>query len=515
MHRFLFVLFAGALAAPSLAQAPAFFTFPANTFPTDVATDCGVVVVGTVGAQAFRWTPEDGLVPIGATPAVPNASSVVRCSDDGSVISCDAPGLDGKTRASLWTGGTGWSPLPDLGGQSDSGVSSTWGINSDGSMVVGLGWVLPSGGHGFSWTAATGTVDLGSTVPNRSSRANAVSGDGTLIVGWQDQPTGPRFGARWENGVQHLFTYVDAGQVSYPLGEAQVADFDGSIVAGNTVFGGDNSAWMWERTSGQTSLLANLPGLPSNYRAVPAGITDDGSVIVGSTGGPLFARRAIVWTNGQTQDLLPYLAALGVPGLGGYTSLGSAIGISRDGRVIVGYGASGGPAGGWIAILPETTPSTQGLVTCAGDGTSAACPCGNPGAAGRGCGNSAHAGGARLGSTGVASVTADTLQLLGSNMPAGNAIYLQSTAQAAAPLFDGVRCVSGTVVRLATVSNDLAGSSCYPRVGSSDLPISVRGAVPGAGGTLHYQVYYRDAVDGFCTSETANFSNAYTLTWAP
>jgi hypothetical protein len=78
-------------------------------------------------------------------------------------------------------------------------------------------------------------------------------------------------------------------------------------------------------------------------------------------------------------------------------------------------------------------------------------------------------------------------------------------------LFDGLRCVSGSVIRLG-VKSSVGGSASYPQAG--DLSISVKGLVPPAGGTRHYQAHYRDSAT-FCTSATSNFTNGVTAVWAP
>ena len=51
--------------------------------------------------------------------------------------------------------------------------------------------------HAFRWEESTGMVDLGSTNAGESSRANNVSGDGRVVVGWQEHATGFRQGAKW------------------------------------------------------------------------------------------------------------------------------------------------------------------------------------------------------------------------------------------------------------------------------------------------------------------------------
>jgi hypothetical protein len=75
---------------------------------------------------------------------------------------------------------------------------------------------------------------------------------------------------------------------------------------------------------------------------------------------------------------------------------------------------------------------------------------------------------------------------------------------------DGLRCAAGTITRLAT-KPVLSGSATYPA--GSDPSVSVRGLLPPAGGTRHYQVWYRNAA-AFCTLSTFNLTNGLTVTWS-
>ncbi|MBK7876822.1 MAG: VCBS repeat-containing protein [Planctomycetes bacterium] len=159
------------------------------------------------------------------------------------------------------------------------------------------------------------------------------------------------------------------------------------------------------------------------------------------------------------------------------------------------------------------------LPYCFGDGTGSACPCANFGAAGRGCANSVNAAGAVLTVTGVPQIFGDTIVLHGAGMPnsvSPSAIYLQGTLRdnggLGTPLNDGLRCVTGSLVRLGTKPNS-GGASQYPDVGNPS--VSVRGAVPSGGGTYHYQVFYRNAAAAFCPPGTANWTNAISIVWRP
>jgi hypothetical protein len=152
---------------------------------------------------------------------------------------------------------------------------------------------------------------------------------------------------------------------------------------------------------------------------------------------------------------------------------------------------------------------------CFGDGSGTACPCGNtslPIQQG-GCLNSLGLAG-RVIDAGASSLSADTFALQGTNMPASSALYFQGTSQqnggAGGTFGDGLRCASGTTIRLSTKSN-VGGASQYPALG--DVPVSVRGLV-GSPGTRTYQIWYRNAA-AFCTSATYNLTNGLLVTWIP
>ncbi len=150
---------------------------------------------------------------------------------------------------------------------------------------------------------------------------------------------------------------------------------------------------------------------------------------------------------------------------------------------------------------------------CFGDGSGVACPCGNSGSAGNGCASSVNANGGNLMGTGTASVSNDSLLLIGSGMPNSSALYFQGTTQSgggAGTVFgDGKRCASGTVIRLGTKTNSV-GQSTYPEI--LDQPISIRGGITFGPQTRTYQVWYRNAAS-FCTADTFNLTNGVSVVW--
>ncbi len=158
----------------------------------------------------------------------------------------------------------------------------------------------------------------------------------------------------------------------------------------------------------------------------------------------------------------------------------------------------------------------RGAGWCAGDGVdpyvNSACPCGNFGAPGHGCGNSAQAGGARLVAA-SGSVPADDVVLTCLDMPAATtALFVKGSAPitGAAVFGDGLRCVTGSLLRLGT-KTAIGGSASFP--GPADPSLAMRSATPpGSGIGAWYQVYYRN-VASYCTTATFNLSNGWRIRW--
>lgn len=158
---------------------------------------------------------------------------------------------------------------------------------------------------------------------------------------------------------------------------------------------------------------------------------------------------------------------------------------------------------------------TFGYIACDGSGVFAPCPCGNQGIAGSGCAHSASTNGAALLEFGLPEVGSDSFQILATNVPATTSVlfFQGTTLTESTPLAlgDGLICVSGSIIRLATKSAS-GGSAVYPA--SGDVPLHTRGAIPAGGATRYYQAWYRNAAS-FCTASTFNFTSALQVRWAP
>jgi probable HAF family extracellular repeat protein len=262
-------------------------------------------------------------------------------SADGSVIACrDNSVTVTYEQAATWTASGGMVGLGDLpGGPSTSGSTAN-AISADGSVVVGYGTAagrtIPSGGstaltqEAFRWTSATGLVSLGVLSGSYlGTEARSVSADGSVIVGVGYNASGFPEAFRWTaaTGLQSLGFLPGCNQST-----ATGVSADGSVIVGFSKGTGiPEKAFRWTQAGG----MVELGTLPSGYVSSHANaISADGLVVVGqiatAVGGDGSANReAFRWTQA-----------------GGYVVLGDLPGIevrseahavSSDGSVVVGY----------------------------------------------------------------------------------------------------------------------------------------------------------------------------------
>ncbi|MBK7877585.1 MAG: hypothetical protein IPJ77_17995 [Planctomycetes bacterium] len=153
---------------------------------------------------------------------------------------------------------------------------------------------------------------------------------------------------------------------------------------------------------------------------------------------------------------------------------------------------------------------------CAGDGldfaVTTACPCGNFGGPGRGCASNANANGGEL--IAVGRTRPDGVVLHATGLPASTGVlFLAGDARVAggAVFGDGVRCIDGSIVRLA-LRTTAAGAAEFPSVG--DPLLSVRsGTTSGSGVVAYYQAWYRSTAALFCPPATSNVTNGVRIRW--
>src|SRR5204862_7381865 len=122
-------------------------------------------------------------------------------------------------QAGIWSGSTQWRLLGSFSPTAvpcETTLSAAYGVSRDGQGVVGVAKDGCALSHAFRWTPSNGIVDLGSSVQGKASLASDVSGDGNVVVGYQESATGVRQGVRWLNGRQELIPGIDGavGQAS-------------------------------------------------------------------------------------------------------------------------------------------------------------------------------------------------------------------------------------------------------------------------------------------------------------
>jgi hypothetical protein len=170
-----------------------------------------------------------------------------------------------------------------------------------------------------------------------------------------------------------------------------------------------------------------------------------------------------------------------------------------------------------VTVLWNTSARISAF--CAGDGSSGPCPCGNTGASGSGCANSASSGGALLSAAGFSSLAADSLVLSATGEPTGvPTLLLEGAAAGTSHAFgDGLACVAGTRRMLYLHT---APGGVFTAPDATEPPISVRSAALGApihaGETRYYQACYRDPSAVFCPppgGATWNTSSGLAVVW--
>jgi len=288
-----------------------------------------------------------------------------------------------------------------------------------------------------------------------------------------------------------------------------------------------NDAFVHDRQSGATACASVAPsGVPGNGHSTQPAISVDGRFVAFTS----FATNLVAGdTNGWTDEFIRdrLIGATTLVSLDSSGSQGNgdteAPALSADGRVI----AFQSWATNFVSVdtneVNDIFVRDRGAASafadfCAGDGSGAACPCGNSGVSGRGCQNSAGTGGALLAAAGQASLASDTVVLTASGeLPAALTIFLQGSQPIPAASFgDGLRCAGGTLKRL-YVRTASGGTSTAP---GGDPPISARSAALGdpipLGHSRYYQTYYRDSSPSFCTAPqggTFNASRAVAIAW--
>lgn len=240
--------------------------------------------------RLFRYTLTGPLVEY--APA--NATSVAVAASDstGSAISGSYTTIVNGVlvrQAFLWRPDS--AAFTMISGLEGSGsVANATGISSDGTTVIGNGFVS-NVGRGFRYTSGTGTVLLG--MLGDSNRATIVSRDGSVIGGQykerspQGAPNADTERAfRWTaaGGMQDIGTLgATFGLTQETVTTLNALNESGSVLVGKSAISNASAtmhAFRWTSANGGT--MEDLGTTASGLSSSATDVSEDGNVIVGS-----------------------------------------------------------------------------------------------------------------------------------------------------------------------------------------------------------------------------------------
>ena len=298
-------------------ELPRFASLGASTSARGISAN-GKVVVGVLGKAPARWTVETGFQKLQALSEPVDQGEAVGVSANGSVVS-------GSAVLGSGVGAFRWNATEGLVLLGTGATSRANAVSANGTTIAGDmdGPESDPQKHAFRWTLGTGAKDLVSL--GKNGTVNGMSADGTLLVGGY-------------SSTYDAFLWTNLGITRISSGAALAVSADGLTVVGDA----QGSAFRYNVTGPSVALsLGSLVGTDAR------GISADGKVIVGSsTQGPW------IWdaTNG-VRMLVDLLNSLGA-NMTGWSSLTIANGgLSGDGLVIVGDGYPMEGYRAWIARL--------------------------------------------------------------------------------------------------------------------------------------------------------------------
>lgn len=345
----------------------------ANAISADGSTIVGMSKSSN-GFEAFRWTAESGMTGLGDLAGGGFRSIAYGVSADGSVVVGQSQNEEtpanvvADSEAFRWTVSGGMQSLGNLP-ENFSGSRAN-AISDDGSIIVGIANAdNDHDGEAFHWTATTGMVGMGDlrSFGATISTAWGISGDGTVIAGETAVDVGRQaFSRAGTSAMVALGSFPGEGTWD----RATAISRDGQVIVGiGNFFSNANNteAFRWSSASGFTG-LGDLPG--GSFGSEATAVSGDGSVIVGASSTDTttpFGNEAFLWTPvAGMRDLRQMVETDFGIDLSGWT-LTEATGISADGQTITGYGYN--PSGNreaWVISLavPEPTSACLALIAC-------------------------------------------------------------------------------------------------------------------------------------------------------
>ncbi len=498
---FSIVLVSAASTAPCLAQIQDLGLDIGSRGQADLISADGSTVVGlgtNFGSHfAFRHTQAGGLLRLdGGNGSDSYATAVSR---DGEFVAGWLSGM-GAVR---WDGsgtalglGPSWATATDMSGS--------------GETIVGYVQATASLGQALVWTEAGGTMNIHDPVHYSSSRANAVSADGLVVVG---SGAGPQSEAwRWTAATGMVPIDNVAGSA---LLDTTSISADGAVVAGYGYFGSVGpQPWVWTQSTGMVPLGPIAPNFTATVEVsadgstvfgyvVPVGFrwtqatgmqlfegansfmphagSVDGTTLVGLSSPPTGGSEAALWTATSGVELLARFGGVGT----------SARAVSADGAIIAGAQDSLGPVPHPVRWRTDGTIGTQYCTPAAP--------------------NSASPDGAVFQLSGSNRGSDEHLILEASGLPAWSfGFFIASTDRALIAMpggSQGTLCLGGAIGRFVgpgQIQNSGAAGMISLTIDPRTLPSPTGPVLPSFGQLWNFQAWFRDANPG----ATSNFSSA-------
>ena len=283
------------------------------------------------GPQSLFEYANGTLNEIGLTTRAPRA-----LSDDGT-ISAGFEGIEGPVNGVMATRTTGGvNGTTELLGDLPGGLTSSiaWDLSGDGGIVIGQG-SSAQGTEAFRWEAGTmsGLGDLPGG--GFGSVAYGISQDGTTIVGAGTSATNTE-AFRWRNGMMTSLGSLSGGS---GFSESQAVSADGSVVVGNSVNSSNTSAaFVWDSAHGMREVSVLLAALGVDLDALgielfgALGVSADGRTIVGIGYQGIFLDPEFGFPDLGVEELI-WIATVPEPTVGVLLGLGLAGLGWRRGRI--------------------------------------------------------------------------------------------------------------------------------------------------------------------------------------
>ena len=330
----------------------------ANAITRDGTKMVGYSTTNITGNMACWWTGAG----IASVPGQQNwyANSAYAVSADGLVIVGDGS-FGGTEYAWYWTPATQIQQVPFPSAQRSS---TARGVSGNGRIVVGT--AVSTGtlqAKAYRWDRSQASAAFlppypPSSVPN--SAAAGVTDDGRRVVGAVQTGLNTYAAARWVDGGNPVL-FNQAGDTIIAV-SANAVTPDGAVVVGSAVntATGKGVAFKWTQAAGVVALPNPTTGFYAIDGAAAIGVSGDGRVIVGYGQNVAGSDEAIFWVEGQPYRVSDVAYAAGVlpPSWGPYR----AYAVDYFGNSIGGYGrATSGKLEAYVLIL-DVTPAPPPLV---------------------------------------------------------------------------------------------------------------------------------------------------------